>query len=252
VPGSHVPAAWHGSDAVHVTAAPLAQTPPTHVSPVVHALLSVQTVPFALAGFEHCPETGSHVPAAWHGSDAVHVTAAPLAQTPPTHVSPFVHALPSVHTVPFALAGFEHCPVPGSHVPAAWHGSDAVHVTAAPLAQTPPWHVSPVVHALPSVHTVPFGMAGPAHTPVARSHACAPRHCVAPGHVTRLLPVHAPAWQVSVCVQALLSLQAVPFVTGVCTQPVAGLQLSAVHGLLSSHGTFASEQLPIVQVPVPW
>jgi hypothetical protein len=40
-----------------------------------------------------------------------------------------VHAFPSLHVVPFATAGFEHCPVAGLHVPAAWHWSDAVQAT---------------------------------------------------------------------------------------------------------------------------
>jgi hypothetical protein len=46
----------------------------------------------------------------------------------------------------------------------------------------------------------------------------------------------------------LLSLHALP-VTGVCTQPVEGLQLSSVHGLLSSQDLLASEQLPPEQTP---
>src|SRR5438034_11243571 len=45
-------------------------------------------------------------------------------------------------------------------------------------------------------------------------------------------PVHTPLWQVSVCVQASPSSQDAVF--GVCTQPVAGSQLSSVHPLLSS------------------
>src|SRR5207237_4513081 len=46
VAGSQVPARWHWSDAGHVTAVP-AQTPAWHVSPVVHALPSLQAVPLA-------------------------------------------------------------------------------------------------------------------------------------------------------------------------------------------------------------
>src|SRR5262245_10373380 len=55
------------------------------------------------------------------------------------------------------------------------------------------------------------------------------------GHwqVTGLLPAHWPAWQVSVCVQALLSLQDVPSATGVVTHPWVGWQDSAVQLLLS-------------------
>jgi len=118
-----------------------------------------------------------------------------------------------------------------------------------PLTQVPPWHASPVVHALLSLHAVPSGMAMPAHAPVAGLHAWAPRHIVAPGQVTGLPPVQTPDWHVSVCVQALLSLHDVPLVTGVCTQPVAGLHESAVHGLLSSHGMAALEHVPAAQMP---
>jgi hypothetical protein len=40
-----------------------------------------------------------------------------------------VQASPSLHEVPFAAIGFVHTPVAGSHVPAAWHASEATHVT---------------------------------------------------------------------------------------------------------------------------
>jgi len=61
--------------------------------------------------------------------------------------------------------------------------------------------------------------------------------------------VHEPAWQASDCVQALPSSQAVPFASVVWTQPVAGLQLSAVQGLLSLHEMLALEQAPPAQIP---
>src|SRR2546430_123368 len=48
-------------------------------------------------------------------------------------------------------------------------------------------------------------------------------------HVTGFAPVQAPAWQVSVCVQASPSWQAVPSAAGGFEQaPVAGLQVPAV------------------------
>jgi hypothetical protein len=40
-----------------------------------------------------------------------------------------VQAFPSLQDVPFVFTGFEHKPVPGSHVPTSWHWSDAVQVT---------------------------------------------------------------------------------------------------------------------------
>lgn len=49
------------------------------------------------------------------------------------------------------------------------------------------------------------------------------------------LPMHSPAEQWSLVVQALESLQVVPSATGSCLQvPNTGLQVSVVHGLRSS------------------
>jgi hypothetical protein len=57
--------------------------------------------------------------------------------------------------------------------------------------------------------------------------------------------LQSPAWQFSVPLHTLPSLHDVPLSTGVLTQPVPGLQLSVVHGLLSLH----SGGLPLIQVP---
>jgi hypothetical protein len=83
-----------------------------------------------------------HVPATWHWSLAVHVTAAPPVQTPLWQVSLVVHALPSLQLVPFAIAGLEQAPVVVLHVPATWHWSLAVHVTGLLPVHVPLWHVS--------------------------------------------------------------------------------------------------------------
>ena len=108
-----------------------------------------------MVGFEQTPVDWLHVPAVWHWSCAVHVTAVP-AQRPAWQVSPVVQALPSLHVVPFATTGFEQAPVDGLHVPAVWHWSCAVHVTVFP-AQVPAWQASAVVQAFPSLHVVPSG-----------------------------------------------------------------------------------------------
>src|SRR5919204_598778 len=92
--GSQVPAGWHWSDAVQRTGVPV-HTPAWHVSPVVQALPSLQVVPLALAGLEHCPVVGSQVPATWHVSDGKHTVAVPPWQKPLWHVSPTVQTLPS-------------------------------------------------------------------------------------------------------------------------------------------------------------
>ena len=133
VAGSQVPATWHWPLAVHVTGLEPVQTPVWHVSVCVQALPSLQAVPFGALGFEHVPVAGLHVPATWHWSRAVHVTGLEPVQTPVWHVSVCVQALPSLHAVPFGAAGFEHRPVPVSHVPATWHGSLAVQTTGPPL-----------------------------------------------------------------------------------------------------------------------
>jgi len=131
-------------------------------------------------------------------------------QAPPWHVSVRVYALPSLQLVPFGFAGFEHCPLAGSHVPASWHWSLAVQVTGLPLVHEPAWQVSSCVQAFPSLHVEPSGLAGLLHAPLAVSHVPASWHWSLAVHVTGFAPVQAPAWQVSVCVHALPSLQAVP------------------------------------------
>jgi hypothetical protein len=42
-------------------------------------------------------------------------------QVPFWQVSACVQELPSLQAAPFAFAGFEHAPVAGSQLPAAWH-----------------------------------------------------------------------------------------------------------------------------------
>jgi hypothetical protein len=72
-----------------------------------------------------------------------------------------VHKLLSLHVVPSGFAGFEQVPVEESHVPAAWHWSCAVQVTAVPALQTPlPSQVSAPLQALPSLQLVPDAAAG--------------------------------------------------------------------------------------------
>jgi hypothetical protein len=61
--------------------------------------------------------------------------------------------------------------------------------------------------------------------------------------------VQVPATQVSDSVQALPSLQGVPFVRTTCAQPVRGSQLSAVHGLLSSQEMAALAHDPPEHTP---
>jgi hypothetical protein len=78
------------------------------------------------------------------------------------------------------------------------------------------------VQALPSLHDKPLALAGVEHTPVAGSQLPATWHWSSAAHITGLAPVQLPAWQESVCVQALPSSHADPFGAGAATHaPVA-------------------------------
>jgi hypothetical protein len=70
------------------------------------------------------------------------------------------------------------------------------------------------VHAFPSLHAVPLLAKGFEHTPLLVSHVPATWHWSLAAHVTGFEPAQAPFWQVSVCVQALPSLHAVPLADG--------------------------------------
>jgi hypothetical protein len=48
-----------------------------------------------------------------------------------------VQKSPSSQDVPLAFGGFEHWPVVGLQVPAAWHWSEAVQTTGAVPVQVP-------------------------------------------------------------------------------------------------------------------
>ena len=84
------------------------------------------------------------------------------------------------------------------------------------------------VHAFPSEQAVPLGAFGLLQVPLAELQMPATWHWSDAVHVTGLAPVQAPAWQVSVWVQALPSEQPVPFgALGLLHVPVAGLQVPA-------------------------
>ena len=78
------------------------------LSVCVHALLSLQFVPFAAVGFEQTPVLVLHVPATWQASLAVHVTGLVPVQVPFWQLSLCVQALPSLQLVPLAATGLEH------------------------------------------------------------------------------------------------------------------------------------------------
>lgn len=83
------------------------------------------------------------------------------------------------------------------------------------------------MHFEASSHDVPSGFEVTPQVPLPGSHA-ATWHVSGAAQTTGLVPVQAPAWQVSVCVQALPSLHGVPSAfAGLEHVPVAGLQTPA-------------------------
>ena len=79
---------------------------------------------------------------------------------------------------------------------------------------------------VPFAQGLPSSAFGFEHIPVANAQTPISWHSSKAVHTTLLLPVHAPAWQVSVCVQRLPSLHVTPLVFGVTGEhvPVAGTQ----------------------------
>src|SRR5207245_2456486 len=138
-------------------------------------------------------------------------------------VSVPVQALPSLQVAPSGFAGLEHVPVAGLQVPATWHWSAAAQTTGLVPVHTPARQVSVRVQALPSSQAAPSAFAGLEHVPVAGSHEPAAWHWSAAAQTMGFVPVHVPAWQVSVRVQALPSLQEAPAGLGGVEQvPVGG------------------------------
>src|SRR5206468_2516175 len=230
---------WHWLAAVHTTGLAPTQAPAWQVSLCVHALASLQLVPLGLAGLLQTPDAGSQVPAVWHWLAAVHTTGLAPTQAPAWQVSLCVHALASLQLVPLGLAGLLQTPDAGSQVPAVWHWSAAVHTTGLAPTQAPAWQVSLCVQALPSSQVVPLGLAGLLQAPVAGLQVPAVWHWSVAVHTTGFAPTQAPAWQVSVCVQALPSSHGAPLsLAGLLQVPVVGSQVPAVwHWLAAVHTT---------------
>src|SRR5207249_1952431 len=174
-------------------------------------------------------------------------------QMPASQASVRVQALPSSQPVPSGLAGLLQTPDAGLQMPAVWHWSAAVHTTGLAPTQAPAAQASVCVQALPSSHGAPLGLAGLLQVPVAGWQVPAVWHWSAAVHTTGLAPTQAPAWQVSLCVHALASLQLVPLgLAGLLQTPDAGSQVPAVwHWLAAVHTTgFAPTQAPAGQVSV--
>src|SRR5437879_3587963 len=149
-------------------------------------------------------------------------------QAPAWQVSVCVQASPSVQALPPVLFGLEQVPLAGSQVPATWHWSRAVQTTGVVPTQAPAWQVSLWVQALPSLEEVPCALVGGEQVPLAGSQVPATWHWSRAVQTTGVVPTQAPAWQVSLWVQALPSLQVVPSALfGVEQVPLAGSQVPA-------------------------
>jgi len=104
-----------------------------------------------------------------------------------------------------------------------------VQTTWSAPVHAPDWQVSVCVHALRSSHSVLSALAGFEQVPVLGLHVPAAWHWSCAVQTTDGAPVQAPAWQVSLCVHALPSLQAVPLAfAGFEHIPVLGSHVPAV------------------------
>src|SRR5439155_1720795 len=106
--------------------------------------------------------------------------------------------------------------------------SSAAQTTGFDPEHAPVWHVSVRVQALPSLHAVPSAATGLVHAAVLGLQTPATWHWSEAAQITGLDAVPVPAWQATVRVQALPSLQAVPSATaGLVHAPVLGSQAPA-------------------------
>src|SRR5713101_3172201 len=117
----------------------------------------------------------------------------------------------------------------------------------------PAWQVSLWVQALPSLQAAPSALAGLEQVPLAGSQVPATWHWSRAVQTTGFAAMQAPAWQVSLWVQALSSVQVVPSaLCGVEQVPLAGSQTPATwHWSRALQTTgFVPTQVPAWQVSV--
>ena len=253
---SQMPTSWHGPLTVHVTALLPVHLPAKQPSVLVQALPSSQAVPSLRGTAAHAPVFASHVPTLQASSRLEQLTAVPATQLKVCrlHFSTPLQALPSLQSASLAqphLLWSKKQP-PGSTQLSTVHAILSSQLTPAP-PHTPLLHTSPPVHALPSLHGVLSGLLGLLQSPVAGSQVPASWHWSLAVHVTGLAPLHTPAWQLSVLVQALLSLHAEPsLLAGLLHLPVPASQLPAVwHWSLAAHVTgLAPLHTPLWQLSV--
>ena len=135
-----------------------------------------------------------------------------------------LHSDDAVHRVQPAMVSLRQ-PVAGSQESAV-QGLLSSQTGGEPAVQVPAWQVSAPLQALPSEQLVPLAT-GVAVQPLAGSQESVVQGLLS-SQTGGFEPVHTPAWQVSVCVQAFPSLQVVPLDFGGSEhKPVAGLQTPA-------------------------
>jgi hypothetical protein len=225
---------------------PAVQVPAWQVSAPLQASPSLHELPFgAVACWQ--PDTGSQVSVV-HGFESSQLGTLPAVQPPAWQVSAPLQALPSLHELPFgALACWQ--PAPGLQVSVV-HGFESSQFGAVPGVQAPAWQVSAPLQVLPSVHEVP-SVTLACWQPVAGAQVSVV-HGFESSQFGAVPAVQAPAWQVSAPLQVLPSVHEVPSVTLACWQPVAGAQVSLVHGFESSQlGAVPAVQAPAWQVSAP-
>jgi hypothetical protein len=218
-------------------AGPPTQAPPLQASAVVQAFPSLHgsllfTCVQPLAGLQ---------PSSVHPLLSLQLSAVPPTQPPALQVSLVVQALPSSHAAVLLT-----CPQPVNELQlSSVQPLPSSQFGAAPPTQLPPLQMSLVVQALPSSHgLLLFTCSQPlaalqlslVHALLSLQSGGAP-------------PTQAPALQVSLVVQALPSLHGSLLFT--CVQPLAGLQPSSVHPLLSLQSAAGPPtQVPPLQVSV--
>ena len=161
----------HSASELHwQIAAPPPHAPPVQTSPDVHALPSLQVLPFvALLIWQ--PVAGSQLDTV-HAVPAGQTVVAPGLQVLFAQTSPVVQALESVHGLVLAL--WVHALVgslalkpgggaPGVHVSSV-HGFESSQLTAVPRQTLSAWQTSPLVQMLLSLHAPP-GISGKVQIP---------------------------------------------------------------------------------------
>jgi hypothetical protein len=216
--GSHE-SSVHGSPSLHATAAPGWHVPPTHRSPLVHALPSLHGFEFGVF-VQPCAGTQASVV---HRFASLQSGGGPPTQDDPAQASPTVQALPSEQATVF---GKLWQPAAGAQKSSV-HGLPSEQSTGVPGWQSPPEHLSFSVQRLPSLHELAFGaLTHPTNGSQESVVQTLPSLQSGAGP-----PMQAPPWHESAVVHALPSEQGA--VVGGFWQPSVGLQKSKVQGLPS-------------------